>query len=75
MKIEVDDEFADEIVVNTLKEVYVSMLVNKEEYVYPEDLAMWEDVITHIPPVLKYFMHEGAFDEFMQRVQEMKEND
>ena len=86
MKIEIDDEYADEVVAAILREIYVDSLYKiKMEGRHTEDeafsefnkefIADLEEIVIHIPPVLAYIMPEGAYEEFMQRVKEMKEND
>ena len=76
MKIEIDDEYADEIVAACLRVMYVEALYEiKMDDSLPEDLEALEELITHIPHVLSYIMPIGAYEEFMQRVKEMKEND
>lgn len=77
MKIEIDDDAADLFMEQMLKEAYVKILqeIKDEAYIHPEDIETLEEVVVHFPPVMKYFMSAGAYQEFMNRVQEMKEND
>jgi hypothetical protein len=75
MNIEIDDDFSYEIVAASLKETYISILGCIKDGGHPEDMEEWESLVTHIPPVLSYFMHIGAYEEFMQRVKEMNSND
>ena len=76
MKIEIDDVYADEVVAAILREIYVDSLYEiKMDDRHTDDLECLEELIIHIPPVLSYLMPTGAYEEFMQRVKEMKEND
>jgi len=77
MKIEIDDAVADLFMEEMLKVSYVKILkdIKEEAYMLPEDIEVLEEVVIHFPPVMKYFMSAGAYQEFMNRVQEMKEND
>ena len=76
MKIEIDGEYADEVLAAMLREIYVSALYEiKMNDLHMDDIEPLEELVIHIPPVLSYLMPSGAYEEFMQRVKEMKEND
>jgi hypothetical protein len=76
MKIEIDDEYADEVLAAMLREIYVGALYEiKMNDLHMDDIEPLEELVIHIPPVLSYLMPRGAYEEFMQRVKEMKEND
>lgn len=72
MNIEIDDDYADELVAAILRSTYLEALLNLES---STDYASAESLVENIPPVLRYFMRKNAYEEFMQRVKEMKEND
>jgi hypothetical protein len=71
MNVEIDDDFADELVTAVLKSTYLSALTDfKNGEQNSSDI-----LVEHLPFVLRYFMCLSAYEEFMQRVKEMKEND
>jgi len=76
MNIEIDDDYADEIVAACLRETYLRALSDlKEGNQYPADLEMLEQLVMALPTVFSHFMSAGSYEEFMQRVEEMNEND
>tara|TARA_B110000259_G_C14018237_1_gene402130 strand:+ start:2584 stop:2814 length:231 start_codon:yes stop_codon:yes gene_type:complete len=76
MNIEIDDDYADEIVAACLRETYLRVLADiKKGFQYPGDMEVLEELVMALPTVLSYFMTMGAYEEFMQRVEEMNEND
>ncbi len=76
MNIEIDDDYADEIVAACLRETYLRALEDlKEGNQYPADLEMLEQLVIALPTVFSHFMSAGSYSEFMQRVEEMNEND
>ena len=75
MKIEIDIEFADKIVVETIKKDYISQqediarLLSKEAPLRDferEDLWMHREVAQAIEVILRYYMYQPDADAFIE---------
>jgi hypothetical protein len=63
MRIELDDEFVDELVIDGLVDTYVTLKRDiKRGKAHPEDLANWKQLVPAIKTVLEYYTYPSKLE-------------